>query len=90
MFKSHCFDRVTQLHIWVALVGLIWSGVLFGLYLWSVDIEKEHLAELIKLKGESLAYHTQVLRNWVGGHGGIYVEGNFSISVGGINNWTKE
>lgn len=74
MFKSHCFDRVTQLHIWVALVGLIWSGVLFGLYLWSIDIEKEHLAELIKLKGESLAYHTQVLRNWVGGHGGIYVE----------------
>lgn len=74
MFKYHTLKKVTQLHIWLVLIGVAWSGVLLGLCLWSVDAEQKHLSEMIRLKGESLAHHTQALRSWVGGCGGIYVQ----------------
>lgn len=53
---------------------VFWSGILYSLYLWAASAEREHFTETIKLKAESLANHTQVLRRWIGGHGGIYVE----------------
>jgi len=80
MLKLQTFGKITQLHIWVTLIGIIWSGVLCGLYLWSLDSEQKHLAELIKLKGEALAHHTQVLRSWIGNCGGIYVPVNDKVT----------
>ena len=57
------------------IVGMVsWSGILYGLYMWAATAEREHFTETIKLKAESLANHTQVLRRWIGGHGGVYVE----------------
>jgi diguanylate cyclase (GGDEF)-like protein len=67
-------DKVRLLQIIVAAAAVIWTGILFGLYQWAARAEWDHLTRLAALRAESVANHTQALRGWVGGHGGVYVE----------------
>lgn len=44
------------------------------MYSRGIEAEKKHHEHLIELKGKALADQTQVLRRWIGGHGGLYAE----------------
>jgi len=67
-------NKITLFHISMMAGMVFWSVILYGLFSWAAIAEREHFKETIKLKAESLADHTQVLRRWIGGHGGVYVE----------------
>ncbi|MBQ0759014.1 MAG: diguanylate cyclase [Zhongshania sp.] len=79
MWTSATLNKVIVFHLVVAIGIVVWTGILFALYLWAVDGEHDHLTETIKLKAESMAQNSQSLRSWVGGHGGVYVEVNDKI-----------
>ncbi len=70
------FNKVKLLQILMAVVAVIWTGILYGLYHWASLAEREHLSKLAAMRAESVANHTQALRGWIGGHGGVYVEIN--------------
>ena len=79
MWTSTNYNKVKVFHL-VVIIGMVsWTGVLFSLHLWASGGERHHFTETIKLKAESLARHTQALRRWVGGQGGVYVETNDKI-----------
>lgn len=67
-------SRVSVFHLCVAIGMVSWTAIIFGLYLWASSGEHDHFDEMIILKAESLAHHSQALRRWIGGHGGVYVE----------------
>lgn len=62
------------LHLCTVSAFCVWTGILAGLYHWSMSAESEHHEKLIELKAVSLADQAQLLRRWIGGHGGVYVE----------------
>lgn len=71
----------------LVIVAVVWTGILYALYLWAARTEKTHLDRLIALRAESVANHTQAVRSWIGGHGGVYVElaeGEGSSPLAGI------
>jgi diguanylate cyclase (GGDEF)-like protein len=76
MSLSEKLNKVRLLQITVAIGAVVWTGILFGLYLWASRAERDHLSKLAALRAESVANHTQALRGWIGGHGGVYVEVN--------------
>lgn len=76
MPPSEKLNKVRLLQIIVGIVAVGWTGILFGLYLWASSAERDHLSKVAALRAESVANHTQALRGWIGGHGGVYVEVN--------------
>jgi diguanylate cyclase (GGDEF)-like protein len=74
MSTTENLNKVRLLQIIVSIAAVVWTGILFGLYLWASHAERDHLTKLAALRAESVANHTQALRGWVGGHGGVYVE----------------
>ncbi|MBI5557164.1 MAG: diguanylate cyclase [Deltaproteobacteria bacterium] len=76
MPESERFNKVKLLQVMVAVTAMVWTAILFGLYRWASHAEREHLSRLASLRAESVANHTQALRGWIGGHGGVYVEIN--------------
>jgi diguanylate cyclase (GGDEF)-like protein len=72
-FTDGC-NKVRLLQFMVVIVVVVWTGILFGLYHWASHAERDHLSKLASLRAESVANHTQALRGWIGGHGGVYVE----------------
>lgn len=55
-----------------ALIG--WTIILVSMYSWGLKAERDHYEHLVELKASALADQTQVLRRWIGGHGGVYAE----------------
>lgn len=76
MSPANKLNKVRQLQIVVGIVAVVWTAILFGLYLWASSAERDHLSRLAALRAESVANHTQAVRGWIGGHGGVYVEMN--------------
>lgn len=76
MPPSEKINKVRLLQIIVGIVAVVWTGILFSLYLWAASAERDHLSKVAALRAESVANHTQALRGWIGGHGGVYVEMN--------------
>lgn len=74
MLTTERLNKVRLLQIIVWIVAVAWTGIMVGLYLWASHAEREHLSRLAALRAESIANHTQALRGWIGGHGGVYVE----------------
>ncbi|NOR51377.1 MAG: diguanylate cyclase [Gammaproteobacteria bacterium] len=72
-------NKVSLFHF-VTVTGMVaWTAILLGLYLWAANGEQEHFAETIELKGESLANHTDSIRQWIVEQGGVYVAINDKI-----------
>lgn len=67
-------NKLLMLHLSLGAAFLLWSAILAGLYVWSIKEQTAHHENLIAFRAKELANQTQVLRRWIGGHGGIYVE----------------
>lgn len=65
---------ISVLHLIVFLGATAWTAILAALCYWAISGELAHHEKLIELKAEALGNQTQVLRRWIGGHGGVYVE----------------
>lgn len=74
MKPSVTFKKATVFHFMIMIGIVFWTAILFGLWFWAYSGEHEHFDETVKLKAESMAQHSQTLRRWIGGHGGVYVE----------------
>jgi hypothetical protein len=62
--------------LWRTLTAfaVAWSLLLAGLLYWDFRSQHVTLESLIYLKAEMLHDNTRALQNWVGGHGGVYVQ----------------
>lgn len=67
-------NSIMGLHITVVVGLLAWTVIIASMYYWAVQAEKDHHKKLIEQKAEALGNQTQILRQWIGGHGGVYVE----------------
>ncbi len=67
-------NSIMGLHITVVVGLFAWTVIIASMYYWAVQAEKDHHQKLIELKAEALGRQTQILRQWIGGHGGVYVE----------------
>lgn len=74
MLSPKNLNKISIFHFVIAIGMMAWTGILLGLFLWASSGQRYHFTESVKLKAQSLANHTQALRRWVGGHGGVYVE----------------
>lgn len=73
-------NRSIRVLVWtVLLTGLGWTLLLTLLFLWEIQNEDQRFAETLHLRAQILNQSTQALRNWVGSHGGVYVQVDDSV-----------
>ena len=60
--------------LWLpVLAGLLWLGLILGLYSRAARVDEEHRLELERIRLSTVARQLLDARNWNAAHGGVYV-----------------
>lgn len=64
---------VATLWVTIAIITLLWCMTFAFMFSREIRIEHNRFYGMMTLKAEMLYQNTQAVRDWVGGHGGVYV-----------------